>query len=149
MCLITTSKAKRRTLKKDLVVWKTTKAVGDVQMSLFQHFIYEKGKVYRDEIKECYDDVLFGDDKSLETYCKILNFTGSELPLIEFLQNKVADNTLKCYMQGFHFYLTRKRATGRLGRTEIQRFVVPAGSEVIISPCGCGIANAIMWEPKK
>lgn len=70
-----------------------------------------------------------------------------------YISDAVREGYAEAYGEGFHFFATKTRAlqsyneTGR-STEAIARFVIPAGSTIILSGNGVGISNRIIYSPE-
>lgn len=161
MCLITMQK-EPTVLAEDLVVWKEVdgfdhrgrKLVGrllpgrKVVKSPYHSFYYTSGETYKTKIEQDKNDTCTYDQTARDAIESILpeKYAG---PFIygDSTSHAVKDGYIMSYGQGFHFATTRDRIKP-LDGSIVERFVVPAGSEVYFDNTGLGIASAIRYEPE-
>lgn len=152
MCLIVKKGAKKIVLKKDKIVWKVVlKPINDDTVEAVRYYYeYASGKLCKARICKVRDPWEMRPCDSIEQKYIANNVVPKECFDIS---SAVCEGYAEAYGKGFHFFTTKKRArqsydeTGR-STEALARFVIPAGSTIILSGNGVGITNRIIYSPK-
>ena len=142
MCLVTLQR-KPKITKKDMVVWKRGSFSDDNRRfySFYRDYTWESNKIVK--VKLRYE---------IKSYSKSEKFDG-------IVENKYCDvnryNLIFTEISvGFHASLTRKRLLGVYNdetdfnkKLHLQKFIIPAGSEVFTDRSGLIVSNQMKWSP--
>lgn len=152
MCLIVKKGAKKIVLKKDKIVWKVVlKPITDNTVeTAYYNYEYVSGKLCKARICKVRDTLeMCPCDHAEKEY-----IWNRVVPKECFnISSAVREGYAEAYGKGFHFFTTKKRArqsydeTGR-STEALARFVIPAGSTIILSGNGVGITNRIIYSPE-
>jgi hypothetical protein len=153
MCLIVRKGTKKIVLKKDTIVWKVVlkpNANDNTVGAAYYNYKYVRGKLCkmrickvrkRLEIRPC--------DSAEQRY--LMNNIIPKRCL--YISDAVREGYAEAYGSGFHFFTTKTRARqsyNECGRSDeaLARFVIPAGSTIILSGNNVGISNRIIYSPE-
>jgi len=152
MCLIVKKGAKKIVLKKDKIVWKVVlKPITDntVEAACY-NYEYASGKLCKARICKVRDPCEMRPcDHAEQKY-----IANNVVPKEYFhISRAVREGYAEAYGKGFHFFTTKKRASQSYDETgrsieALARFVIPAGSTIILSGNGVGITNRIIYSPE-
>lgn len=152
MCLIVKKGAKKIVLKKDKIVWKVVlKPITDNTVeAAYYNYEYVSGKLCKARICKVSDHWEMSPcDRAEKEY-----IWNRVVPKECFhISSAVREGYVDVYGKGFHFFTTRKRASqsyDEVGRSieALARFVIPAGSTIILSGNSVGITNRIIYSPE-
>jgi hypothetical protein len=154
MCLITMPGAETIVLKKDNIVWKfvdVDEHTGKAYPLLFGRgvFGYCPGVTMYQPIRK-YDSGADSCPRYADVFeYKYFNNKLDAVVLAMGMINAVSRGLIDAWIEGFHFYETRKRSkeSSYYGRYTLCRFVVPKGASIVLSGNGVGIASAITYSP--
>jgi hypothetical protein len=153
MCLIVKKGTKKIVLKKDTIVWKVVlkpNANDNTVGAAYYNYKYVRGKLCKTrickvrktlEIRPCdYTELKYLIDHVAQKRCSRA-------------RDVVREGYAEAYGSGFHFFTTKTRALQsynecRRSSEAIARFVIPAGSTIILSGNDAGITNRIIYSPE-
>ena len=152
MCLIVKKGTKKIVLKKDKIVWKVVlkPTSNDTANAVYYNYEYVRGKLHKQRVCKTRDPWEVRPCDNTEQKYIANNVVPKECMRI---RDAIRDGYAEAYGKGFHFFETKTRARrlyNENGRSNeaIARFVIPAGSTIILSGNGVGITNQIIYSPE-
>lgn len=151
MCLITEQKEPFIT-DQDMIVYKVVResAYDNLVFPAFypsRNFKYDADVLNVTKIESAYEDsfISFFDNMVGLHLSKKYNLDPSDPGRLEDLAKKGIINIIG---QGYHFAIERKRLVVNDKTYNIERFIVPAGSDVYFDETGLGVSNQIIFSPE-
>lgn len=152
MCLIVRKGTKKIVLKKDTIVWKVVlkPTDNDTVRAAYYEYEYVRGKLCKTRICKVRD------------WAEIwpCDYTEQRYLIDHVVQKRcsrardaVREGYAEAYGKGFHFFATKTRARQLYNENgssneALARFVIPAGSTIILSGNNVGISNRIIYSPE-
>lgn len=152
MCLIVKKGTKKIVLKKDTIVWKVVlkPTDNDTVGAAYYNYEYVRGKLCKARICKVRDWAEIRPCDGVEQRYLTNNIIPKRCLSIS---DAVREGYAEAYGKGFHFFATLTRARQSYdewhrSNEALARFVIPAGSTIILSDNGTGISNRIIYSSK-
>lgn len=153
MCLIVKKGTKKIVLKKDTIVWKVVlkpNANDNTVGAAYYNYEYVRGKLCKARICKVRDWAEIRQCDYTEQRYLIAHVVQK---MCSGVRSAIREGYAEAYGKGFHFFATKTRARQSYNENgssneALARFVIPAGSTIILSGNNVGISNRIIYSPE-